>query len=357
MKKVFQNLHLFIGLITGLVIFIVAATGCLAAFEEELRGYFQSELLEVKATNDARIPLSKIQLIVEKAQPEVGIKAILVKSEANGSVEVQMKNRDVVYIDPYSGQVLGSGNKRNDVFGKILRLHRNLLLDDAGEWITGISALLFFFMIISGIIIWWPITKRNRKEKFTLRLKVHPVKRNYDLHSVLGFYASWLILFTVLTALIFSFEWAEKSMFALTGSKKERRMEVSSVADNNNQLVVLETMLNVAKAKYPNASNAIVNFPEDEKGSYRINLRYENPGFFNRQEQLFFDQYTGALLQEKKFSENDWGTKLRMSNERIHTGQSFGLIGRWIVFFAALIVASLPITGFLIWQNKRKLNR
>ncbi|MFA7273807.1 MAG: PepSY-associated TM helix domain-containing protein [Crocinitomicaceae bacterium] len=356
MKKVFQNLHLFIGLTAGLVIFTVATTGCLVAFEEELRGYFQSELLEVKVIDGSRIPLSEIQLIAEKAYPEEGVKAIVLKNERSASVQVLMKSRDVVYINPYSGEVLGSGNKRNDVFGKILRLHRNLLLDDAGEWVTGISALLFLFMIISGIIIWWPSSRRNRKEKFTLKLKVHPVKRNYDLHSVLGFYASWLILFTVLTALIFSFEWAEKSMFALTGSKKERRMEVPSVAENGNQLVALETMLNVAKAKFTNSSNAIVNFPEGDKGSYRINLRYENSGFFNRQEQLFFDQYTGALLQEKKFSDNTFGTKLRMSNERIHTGQSFGLIGRWIVFFAALIVASLPITGFLIWWNKRKAN-
>jgi len=112
-------------------------------------------------------------------------------------------------------------------------------LEEKGEWITGISALLFLSMIITGIVIWWPTSKKQRREKFTLKKNVHWKKRNYDLHSVLGFYASWFILFTVLTGLIWSWEWAEDGMYWLTNSTKEKRMEINSVAEKTDSLTPL----------------------------------------------------------------------------------------------------------------------
>jgi uncharacterized iron-regulated membrane protein len=45
--------------------------------------------------------------------------------------------------------------------------------------------------------------------------------------------------------------------------------------------------------------------------------------------------------------------KIKRMNYDIHTGAAWGLPGRIALFFAALIVASLPVTGFYIWWGKR----
>jgi uncharacterized iron-regulated membrane protein len=37
----------------------------------------------------------------------------------------------------------------------------------------------------------------------------------------------------------------------------------------------------------------------------------------------------------------------------IHIGKILGLPGQLLVFFASLIVASLPITGFYIWYGRK----
>ena len=68
---------------------------------------------------------------------------------------------------------------------------------------------------------------------------------------------------------------------------------------------------------------------------------------------LYFDQYSGEIIKERFFKDLSQGNKMKMTNVYIHTGKVFGLFGQLLVFFASLICASLPITGFLIWKNKR----
>lgn len=41
-------------------------------------------------------------------------------------------------------------------------------------------------------------------------------------------------------------------------------------------------------------------------------------------------------------------------NYDIHVGAIAGLSGRVAMFFAALVVACLPVTGCIIWWGKRK---
>lgn len=355
MKKTLHSLHLYFGLISGTIVFIVALTGCFVSFDDDLRKAFHSDLYDVSKSSTSIKPVDEILTIAKRFASTEKIQGIRVPADTESSYEILLKGKKSIFVDPYSGKILGTLDKRNDFFGKMLRLHRNLFLDEVGEWITGISALVFLGMILSGIVLWWPTSKRNRKEKFKLKWNVHPIKRNYDLHTVLGFYASWLILLTVLTGLIFSFKWAENTLFFVTGSKKEKRMEVASVSKSTENTHAMDVLFQLVKKEFPAYSDCFIGLPEDKKGSVRFSMRYENAGFYRRIDNLFFDQYDGSLLKVKNFDDLSTGTKLRITAENIHTGKSFGLVGQWIVFFASLICASLPITGFLIWRNKRKL--
>lgn len=355
MKRIFGKIHLIIGFVAGIIFFIVATTGCLTSFEEEIRSSFYDDLFKVKKITRTPINIDEIRSLVIKSNPKDDIRGFRVWKDKQRSVEIFLDKRKSIFVDQYSGKVLGSLVKSDDFFGKVLRLHKNLFLDEVGEWVIRISALLFFIMIISGIIIWWPRDKRARKDKITFKWNVHPVKRNYDLHSVLGFYAAWIILCTVLTALIFSFEWAENSMFYLTGSRKEKRMEVLSIVEYSNKPAPLTRILSQAQVIFPAQEEIIINLSETREESVRAVVRYGRGGFFRKQDYVFFDQYDGKLLKTKKFDSLSSGMKIRISCEKIHTGKAFGVVGQWAVFFASLICASLPITGFLVWWNKRKV--
>jgi len=354
LKATIRKLHLFFGLLSGTVIFIVAVTGSLYCFEEELRSIVYKDMLTVKLEKSSTIPLDSIVGVVTSQYPKKPIKNIRIKEESFASVEVILKNKESVYVDPYTGEVLGSANKDNDFFGTVLKIHRTLYLGEAGKTVTGISALIFVGMLISGIVLWWPKGKKNTKNKFSVIKNARGARLTYDLHSVLGFYASWIIIFTALTGLIWSFKWAENSMYWITNSKKENiRPLHSEFSTAELSGYSLDQIVQKAKEISPSAGDYFINLPQDSAGVVKVTLQYKKAGFFRKTDQLYFDQYSGELMKKNLYKDTSKGERMKATNYNIHTGKVFGFLGQLLVFFAALITASLPVTGFIMWRRKK----
>lgn len=352
MKNWVRKIHLIAGLIIGLIVFIVATTGCLYAFEEEFRNILYKNELDIKAENNHK-PVAELIKTVKTNYPKEKIKNIKIKQDATSSIEFIFKNKKSVFVNPYSGNIIGAINKENDFFGIVLQLHRSLFLGDVGKIITGTSALVFILMLITGIIIWWPRNKEVLKQSLSIKPNASFKRKTLDWHRALGFYASWIIIFTALTGIIWSFKWAENTMYWMTNSKKEERKEFHSEPLSDSTTISIDSVLKKVENYQLTSKECFIAMPEDSAGVYRITFRYDNGGFYKRADQFFLDQYSGKIIKAKLFKDAQLGDKLKSINYDIHTGKAFGFTGQLIVFFASLIAASLPITGFLIWKNKR----
>ena len=73
----------------------------------------------------------------------------------------------------------------------------------------------------------------------------------------------------------------------------------------------------------------------------------------HRAECLWFDRHTGRRLGADRGRDPNAGDRLRSMTYDIHTGRIAGIPGRLIVFLASLVAASLPVTGALVWWNRR----
>ena len=67
-KKVIGKLHLWLGLASGLVVFVVALTGCLYAFQAEIQDATQSYRF-VQAENRPTLPPSTLRAIADAQLP------------------------------------------------------------------------------------------------------------------------------------------------------------------------------------------------------------------------------------------------------------------------------------------------
>jgi uncharacterized iron-regulated membrane protein len=84
---------------------------------------------------------------------------------------------------------------------------------------------------------------------------------------------------------------------------------------------------------------------------------YLDKDLFYNADNLYFDQYTAKQIPVSywgKYADANAGEKATRMNYDIHIGAIAGLPGRILMFFAALITASLPVTGFYIWWGKKK---
>lgn len=365
-KKIINTIHLWLGLATGLVVFIMGITAAIYCFQPELSRWITQPYLNVEKQDKPFLPVSEFKRIAEAQLPGKKPTRILIKGPET-AVTVQFSGKKpkpfnyAVFLNPYTGEVLKTRDMNKEFFRFILNGHMYLWLPQpVGKAITGASTLIFLLMVISGIVLWWPGSKARRKSSFKVKLSASPKRLNYDLHNVFGFYASWILIFTIITGLYWSYEWTSKATYwALTGGESKPAAappKSKRIAITDSSIAPLDKIFNKMTAAYPDAQGYQVNIPQTDSAAVLVRA-YPDKNTFYQSENIYFDQYSTEEIPVKflgKYADANAGEMAVRMNYDIHVGAIAGLPGRILMFFVALIAASLPVTGFYIWWGKRK---
>lgn len=299
------------------------------------------------------------------------------KGKGKGKEEKTKKRRSgiftSVYMNPYTGEVLNvksvSRSDSPDFFRWILNGHRALWLPyDIGRPIVGVAVLIFVILLISGIVLWWPTKwiKSIINKSFKIKTDASFKRVNYDMHNVLGFYSCIFLFFIAVTGLVWSFNWWSKSLYWVTSGGKQMVESRESPKSDTTHVKTFElttvdkVLLNLAKEN-PQASGIMVSIPEKPADAIGAFVYKQKNTYYNM-DRYSFDQQTLKEISIKspfsgKYIEANISDKIRRMNYDIHVGAVLGLTGKFMAFFASLISASLPITGFLIWWGKQKFGK
>jgi len=278
-----------------------------------------------------------------------------------------------IYMNPYTGEILNvksfSRGESPDFFRWILNGHRALWLPyNIGRPIVGVAVIIFVILLISGIVLWWPTKwiKSIINKSFKIKTDASFKRVNYDLHNVLGFYSCIFLFFIAVTGLVWSFDWWSKSLYWVTsGGKPLVESRESPKSDTTNvrtfNLTTADKVLLKMNKENPQAAGILISIPAkpaDPIGAFV----YKQKNTYYNMDRYNFDQQTLKEISIKstfsgKYIDANIPDKIRRMNYDIHVGSVLGLTGKIIAFFASLISASLPITGFLIWWGKQKFGK
>ncbi len=364
MKKLIYNIHLILGLVSGIVVFIVAITGCLYAFKTEIESVTQT-YRTIEVQEKEILPPSALKPVAQAVYPEHHMHGIAYGSN-DEAVEILFYEPDPLFyrgiiLNPYTGEIIKVKNYEKDFFYFVLQGHFQLWLPrHIGQPVVSIAILIFVFLLITGIVLWWP-RRGAARQGFVLKWQAPWKRRLYDLHSVMGFYASLVLLVIALTGLVWGFQWFSKGLYNLTGGEKELEFSVphanAAGSASAEELNPLDFVWYKMLEDYPDAAVVEVHFPHDETESiyahvspsaethWQTEFRYFDP---NTLEEIEVEHMWGRL------EDATTADVIRRMNYDIHTGAIAGLPGKILAFFASLIAASLPVTGFLMWWRKRK---
>ena len=360
-KKAIGKIHLWLGLTSGLVVFIVSITGCLYAFQSELQELTQP-YRHVEKKDLPLLPPSELEKIAVNELPAKKLHSALYEKGGRAAI-VSFYDFDplyyyLVYVDPYDGRVLKVKNMSHDFFYQVLQGHFYLWLPATiGQPVVATSTLVFVIMLITGIVLWWP-KKNKAKQRFTIKWSAKWRRKNYDLHNVLGFYATWIALILALTGLVWGFEWFGTSVYQLAGGDKSIIYEEQSSIKLSDNVIEnpLDKLWVKLKNENPNLDILEVHFPTSDTTSLAVTINPDRKTYW-KSDYLFFDQYTLEEIPSNqfygKFSDASVADKLIRLNYDIHTGAILGFPGKLLAFFASLICASLPVTGFYIWYGRK----
>lgn len=359
-KKITGWLHLWLGLASGIILMTVALTGSLLSFEDELDLllFHQRHIVHVAGP---RLTADSLVTIANQVFPKKKINRMIIEPGADHSVEARIggkgKAMKVAYIDPYTGKVLYKGDYAGQFFQQVRSLHRYLLLGDTGKIITGISCSICFFMVISGLVLWWPANKNAIKQRFKIKWDAKGKRLNWDLHAVTGFYVSVFLFAITLTGLVWSYTWVEDLVYKVAGSKPDKDAKVKNIAKQKKaEAGVLENMYRQTNQLYPYSGLVAFSFPA--KGAQATMLQKEKAGSITRQtDQAYFDSKNGQLISKIPYAKMNAGARARRMILPIHTGTILGFPGKILYCLVGLFTASLPVSGLLIWLGKRQKSR
>jgi len=363
-KKILNTIHLWLGLISGLLVFIIAITGCIYTFQEDIQNFTQSYRF-VEPQDKSFLPPSQIREIADKQLPDKHIHAVLYqgKSHAVQAIYYSLEEvyYDLVYINPYNGKVLKVKDVYNSFFNFILEGHFYLWLPhNIGQPVVAYATLSFLVMLISGLFLWW----KGKKQRFKIKWSARWKRKNYDLHNVLGFYTTWLAIIFAITGLVWGFQWFSQGVYAATSGGKELFPYQIPASDTtaiaNLDMPGIDKVWLKMRKEYPAAEAIEVHPPENAYASIAASANPDASTYWEI-DYRYFDQYTLKELPVKhiwgRFNTASGADKLMRMNYDIHTGAVLGLPGKILAFFASLIIASLPVTGFIIWWGKKRKKR
>ena len=371
-KQLCAQLHLWLGLASGLIVFLVSLSGCIYVFQDELTSAFYRDARYV-APPEAVAPIAPSQVFAAaKAKLPSDLESIYYVDYtdprrvhglwARDSVE---RHWHAVWINPYSGEVTRTyrwlSSLKEDFFGVTMAFHTTLLLGDTGHQIVAASTIIFIIALITGIVLWIPRSWRTLRARLIIKLDSKPKRLNWDLHSVLGFYTSWILLLIAFTGLVWAYPWFNQAVYWIsTGGKPKTEIPEwvapeSTPEGYNNVLETLDHVYPKIRDNFPEANRFMIEAREDMTKPIRIVVHQAQSEY--NQTTYFFDPSTGEQVFEHGFQNLNRGEKIRALNWDLHTGQLWGLPTKILAFLASLTAASLPVTGFLIWFPRWKQKR
>jgi uncharacterized iron-regulated membrane protein len=357
LSKIISFLHLWLGLLAGSVLIVVALTGCILSFEDELSSVLFSKEQKVVPTAD-RLQIDSMVTIAKATYPKKKIFRMIISSAPEKSVKATFGTKkagyDYLYLNPYSGKVISKGKENKRFFEVVLNLHRFLLAGDTGKVITGISCAITFFMAISGLYLWWPKNKKMLKQRLLVKTDASFKRVNWDLHATGGFYTMIFLIIITSTGLVWSFDGVENLMFKLVdGEIRKTELVLQQPGKGKKAKGIFTKIVSKTDSIYPRKGDLTIQFP-DKKDKPLLVSKENGEALVSTVDQVYFDNRSGKIISERPFVSLSLANQIRKLNKSFHTGSILGWPTKLIMFIVAFLTASLPVTGLLIYLGRGK---
>lgn len=372
--------HFYAGLLVLPFLVLLAVTGALYLFRDEIDAVVHGDLKRVEAQAGPQATPSAIVEAALAAEPGAAVK-FMPPASTTASAEVTIKtaagDRAIVYVDPYDARVLGSLPPDGTVMGIVRQLHGLSYFGPIAEGVIEIVGGWAILLVGTGVYLWWP--RGGPGGAVSVRGK--PGKRIFwrDLHAVTGIFVGGFIVFMALTGMPWSVfwgsyvnQWANGQNF---GYPSGVRVDVPMSEEHLNHTA--PTSWSLEQARVPQSVDpggapigldaAVATFgrlglhpgyaislPAGPTGVYSGSVY---PDDLNAQRVIHLDQYSGRPLLDMSYADYgllgrglEWGIN-------VHMGQEFGLANQLLMLAVCVSVVLLAVTAAVMWWKRRPQGR
>lgn len=369
--------HFYAGLLVLPFMITLALTGALYLFKDEIDGIVHSDLKRVEVQESvAKAPPSQMVAAALAASPGTAVK-FTTPATADSSAEITIETADqgklAVYVDPYTGKVLGALPDRGTVMWTIRYLHSLKYFGSTARMLIEIAGGWSILLVGTGIYLWWP----RRQTGGVLSVRGTPRRRVFwrDTHAVTGIFVGFFIVFLAITGMPWSGVWGAKVNDWVNGNNygypngvwtgvpmsDEHANHIAQMSWSLDQAKVPQSpgqdgqpvSLDEAVATFEKLGlhkGYAVNLPTDASGVYTGSVF---PDDLASQRVVHLDQYTGKPLIDVSYADYGPFAKSIEWGISVHMGQQFGLVNQLVLLAACIAIIMLAVSAGVMWWKRR----
>jgi uncharacterized iron-regulated membrane protein len=387
----------------------MSVTGVLLTYQRQItawadmRGYRSDP-----APGATRLTADELVSRVRSAHPDLAPTTIVLRSDPAAPASLAAGPARQVFVNPYSGAVLGEGNGQGvrTFFRSMVEWHRYVAMAGenrpTGRAITGASNLMFLFIVVSGLFLWWPRTWTWAAVKGVLWFRggLSGKARDFNWHNTIGFWSAIPLAIIVAGGVVISYPWATALVYRAYGEQPpapaggaaargggpgaraggsaarsggpgrgaegapgvtaERRSAAERRADET-PTVPLESLVSKAESHMPEWKTISVALPSGNAPRVVLTLDAGDGGQPHKRATLTVNRRTGEVERWEPYSSQSAGRRARTWLRFAHTGEVYGLAGQTVAgivtFGGAVLVwtgIALALRRFLSWRKRAR---
>lgn len=379
LRKVLFWSHLAVGVVAGVVIFVMSVTGVLLTYQKQIVAMADRSVRVSVPAGAERAPVAALLAGVRKAVPDAKPASLQFRSNPDAPVGMSLGRGRTLFVDPYTGASLGEGSAGvRDAFRWITDVHRWLAMKDAkretARKITGAANLGFLLLVLSGMFLWLPGAWRWTKVRAVMlpRRGLRGKARDFNWHHVAGFWMALPLLLVVVSGVVISYPWASALVYKAVGEKPpaptaaavaapaspvrgNRGGEASgtlALSDTSANPPALDALLARAQLHADSVAPAwrTISLPIPDGKARRVSITIDegNGGQPQLRRTLVLDPASGEVLSAESYATQSRGRRLRSFLRFAHTGEFGGISGQTVAGLASLAGALLVWTGIAL---------
>ena len=371
-RKLWLKVHLWLGLALGLLLSIFGITGSILVFHAEINELLNPQLLSVSPPNGNfnYKPLTEIILAGQAAMPLKAENRFATYPRNNQAafklvysvpLAGDVTENWEVYVNPYTTNVIGKRlmSRSDSPFPKtfinfIFELHYVLLLGESPGYVivSSISALLII-SVLTGLIVWWPLTGRWL-QALVIKRKASTERFVFDLHKTVGFYSTLVLLPVLFSGIYMNVPEHVVPVLELFSPVTYRYWFHSTPIPDASPINMAQAVA-IADKRYPTGRPDWIYGATSPTSTYTVCKNdVEEFGSILHRRCVVMDRYSGNILDVDDPTIGTAGEVFTHWQWPLHSGQAFGMTGRILVFLSGLACPVLFVTGVLRWLHKRR---
>jgi uncharacterized iron-regulated membrane protein len=366
--------HFYAGLFAAPVLVILATTGALYLFDVELDALWNRDLLKVEV-GASPLSLAVQESALRASFPNAQMTRVVLPRSADQAARWVLDSgkglTQEVFVNPYTGVILGVTDPARNPLKIVRDLHSTLLAGKWGGHVVELTACWTLVMLVTGVYLWWP--RQWRLRVFIPRGRATGRTFWRDWHSIPALFNALLVGFLVVSGLPWSVFWGtqfaklgERVTFvapspnftaappAISGLPWTVSHHTAPTGSTNPQLGIAAIEPALARIDVAGSGAGLrVSYPAAEGGVFVASYM---PAKAQDQRTLYIAT-DGKVLGDIAWRNYSPAAKAIEWGVMTHMGKQFGLANQLAGLAVCLTLVGSVVAGIVLWWHRRPSGR